>query len=116
MVAIKRLLYPYIYFLVSPSDFSPPAGKQDRGLCTKDHPWMETPRELHATDLKCQERLVEGVFIESFHPTIENTFSTTIKHRKQGFHPEIVNAASLLGPHRKKSNIIHYVDGCAIYR
>ena len=52
-----------------------------------------------ATDLKYQVRLVEGVFIESYYPTIENTFSKSIKHRKQGSYTEIVDASGLVGPY-----------------
>lgn len=53
-------------------------------MCQRSYIDGESTGSL-ATDLKCQMRLVEGVFIESFYPTIENTFSKTIKHRKQGF-------------------------------
>lgn len=38
-------------------------------------------------------RFVDGVFIESYYPTIENTFSKTIKHRGQEFLTEIVDTA-----------------------
>ncbi|KAL8790872.1 MAG: hypothetical protein Q9195_006144 [Heterodermia aff. obscurata] len=38
-------------------------------------------------------RFVEGHFVESYYPTIENTFSQTIKHRGQDFATEIVDTA-----------------------
>ncbi|CAO1604047.1 MAG: hypothetical protein LQ349_000871 [Xanthoria aureola] len=38
-------------------------------------------------------RFVEGHFVESYYPTIENTFSHTIKSRGQDFATEIVDTA-----------------------
>ncbi|PGH16907.1 GTP-binding protein rhb1 [Polytolypa hystricis UAMH7299] len=38
-------------------------------------------------------RFVDGVFVESYYPTIENTFSRTIKYKGQDFATEIVDTA-----------------------
>jgi len=38
-------------------------------------------------------RFVDGVFVESYYPTIENTFSKEIKYRGQEYATEIVDTA-----------------------
>ncbi|PGH05985.1 hypothetical protein AJ79_06674 [Helicocarpus griseus UAMH5409] len=38
-------------------------------------------------------RFVDGVFVESYYPTIENTFSSTIKYKGQDYATEIVDTA-----------------------
>ncbi|KAH8887470.1 hypothetical protein GQ53DRAFT_827256 [Thozetella sp. PMI_491] len=38
-------------------------------------------------------RYVDGHFVESYYPTIENTFSKEIRHRNQDFSTEIVDTA-----------------------
>jgi len=38
-------------------------------------------------------RFVDGVFVESYYPTIENTFSKEIKYKGQGYSTEIVDTA-----------------------
>jgi len=38
-------------------------------------------------------RYVENCFVESYNPTIENTFEKTIKYRGEEFHTEIVDTA-----------------------
>ncbi|KAL8972576.1 MAG: hypothetical protein Q9183_000469 [Haloplaca sp. 2 TL-2023] len=38
-------------------------------------------------------RFVDGHFVESYYPTIENTFSRVIRHRGQEFATEIVDTA-----------------------
>lgn len=49
-------------------------------------------------------QFVEGHFVESYYPTIENTFSQVIKHRGQDFATEIVDTAGQVSasaqPHR----------------
>lgn len=44
-------------------------------------------------------RFVEGHFVESYYPTIENTFSQVIKHRGQDFATEIVDTAGQVSAH-----------------
>ena len=38
-------------------------------------------------------QFVEGHFVESYYPTIENTFSRVIKYKNQDFATEIVDTA-----------------------
>lgn len=38
-------------------------------------------------------QFVDGHFVESYYPTIENTFSKTIKHKGQEFATEIIDTA-----------------------
>jgi Ras family protein len=38
-------------------------------------------------------QFVNGVFVESYYPTIENTFSEVIKYKNQEFATEIVDTA-----------------------
>lgn len=38
-------------------------------------------------------RFVDGHFVESYYPTIENTFSKVIKHKGQEFATEIIDTA-----------------------
>lgn len=38
-------------------------------------------------------QFVDGHFVESYYPTIENTFSKTIKHKGQDFSTEIIDTA-----------------------
>ena len=38
-------------------------------------------------------QLVEGHFVESYYPTIENSFTTTIKHKGQDFSTDIIDTA-----------------------
>lgn len=38
-------------------------------------------------------RFVDGVFVESYYPTIENTFSRIIRYNNQDFATEIVDTA-----------------------
>ena len=61
--------------------------------------WHPLTPALTARILTCKGkssltvRFVEGHFVESYYPTIENTFSQTIKHRGQDFATEIVDTA-----------------------
>lgn len=46
-------------------------------------------------------RFVDGVFVESYYPTIENTFSKEIRYKGQDYSTEIVDTAGqvcLLSP------------------
>lgn len=42
-------------------------------------------------------QFVEGHFVESYYPTIENSFSRIIKHHGQEFATEIVDTAGQVG-------------------
>lgn len=42
-------------------------------------------------------RFVEHHFVESYYPTIENTFSRIIKHNGQDYATEIVDTAGQVG-------------------
>ena len=42
-------------------------------------------------------QFVENHFVESYYPTIENTFSSTIKYKNQDFLTEIVDTAGQVG-------------------
>ena len=48
-------------------------------------------------------QLVEGHFVESYYPTIENSFSTIIKHKSQEYSTEIIDTA---GQVRRASNSV----------
>lgn len=43
-------------------------------------------------------QFVDGHFVDSYYPTIENTFSKVIKHRSQDFATEIVDTAGQVSP------------------
>jgi hypothetical protein len=43
-------------------------------------------------------QFVDGHFVESYYPTIENTFSKTIQWKGQDFSTEIVDTAGQVGP------------------
>ena len=51
-------------------------------------------------------QFVDGHFVESYYPTIENTFSKTIKYKGQDFATEIIDTAGQvrrgLGPSEKE--------------
>lgn len=49
-------------------------------------------------------RFVDGHFVESYYPTIENTFSRTIKYRGQEFATEIIDTAGQVGTQRPPPN------------
>lgn len=38
-------------------------------------------------------QFVDGHFVDSYYPTIENTFSKVIKHKNQDFAVEIIDTA-----------------------
>lgn len=42
-------------------------------------------------------QFVDGHFVDSYYPTIENTFSKTIKYKGQEFATEIVDTAGQVG-------------------
>ena len=44
-------------------------------------------------------QFVDGHFVDSYYPTIENTFSKVIKHRSQDFATEIVDTAGQVSHH-----------------
>lgn len=44
-------------------------------------------------------QFVDGHFVDSYYPTIENTFSKVIKHRSQDFATEIVDTAGQVSAH-----------------
>ena len=44
-------------------------------------------------------QFVDEHFVDSYYPTIENTFSKVIKHRNQDFATEIVDTAGQVSAH-----------------
>lgn len=44
-------------------------------------------------------QFVDGHFVDSYYPTIENTFSKVIKYRSQDFATEIVDTAGQVSAH-----------------
>ncbi len=44
-------------------------------------------------------QFVDGHFVDSYYPTIENTFSKVIRHRSQDYATEIVDTAGQVSPH-----------------
>ena len=44
-------------------------------------------------------QFVDGHFVDSYYPTIENTFSKVIRHRSQDFATEIVDTAGQVSAH-----------------
>ena len=49
---------------------------------------------------------VDGHFVESYYPTVENTFSKTIKHKGQEFSTEIVDTAGQV-PFNVSLHLVH---------
>lgn len=43
-------------------------------------------------------QFVDGHFVESYYPTIENTFSKIIKYKGQEFSTEIIDTAGQVSP------------------
>lgn len=43
-------------------------------------------------------QFVDGHFVESYYPTIENTFSKVIKYKGQEFSTEIIDTAGQVSP------------------
>ena len=53
-------------------------------------------------------QFVDGHFVDSYYPTIENTFSKVIKHRSQDFATEIVDTAGQVSPPLVQSQISRF--------
>ncbi len=58
-------------------------------------------------------RFVEGHFVESYYPTIENTFSHTIKSRGQDFATEIVDTAGQVRAQRPSYQVYSKAASCS---
>lgn len=59
-------------------------------------------------------QFVEGHFVESYYPTIENTFSRVIKHKGQDFATEIVDTAGQVRAtsiHQSPISIVRCLNG-----
>jgi hypothetical protein len=72
----------------SPSSAAAPSVRKDP-TCHYDQ--LTDPRALGKSSLTVQ--FVEHHFVESYYPTIENTFSRIIKHNGQDYATEIVDTA-----------------------
>lgn len=59
-------------------------------------------------------QFVDGVFVESYYPTIENTFSRIIKYKGQDFATEIVDTAGQVSGFLDTNDTVCYanLDGC----
>lgn len=53
--------------------------------------WLQTGKSSLAV------QFVDGHFVESYYPTIENTFSKNIKYKGQEFSTEIIDTAGQVG-------------------
>ena len=54
-------------------------------------------------------QFVDGHFVDSYYPTIENTFSKTIRHKGQDFSTEIVDTAGQVSQETPNSLLLHEV-------
>lgn len=52
-------------------------------------------------------QFVDGHFVDSYYPTIENTFSKTIRHKGQDFSTEIVDTAGQVSQETANSLLLH---------
>lgn len=52
-------------------------------------------------------QFVENHFVESYYPTIENTFSTVIKYKGQEFSTEIIDTAGQVSSNHCLSWLLH---------
>ena len=63
------------------------------------------PQSTHAKNLLGKSSLtvqfVDGHFVESYYPTIENTFSKVIKYRGQEYATEIIDTAGQVSTGRE---------------
>ena len=68
---------------------------------------------LHPGKSSLTVRFVEHHFVESYYPTIENTFSRIIKYNGQDYATEIVDTAGQVRRKKKKhdSKIYYLADG-----
>lgn len=55
-------------------------------------------------------QFVDGHFVDSYYPTIENTFSKVIKYRSQDFATEIVDTAGQVSKLASKQAVDHLVQ------
>jgi hypothetical protein len=73
------------------SPLSPCLLESNERIAETRGPYSPAPRATGKSSLAVQ--YVDGHFVESYYPTIENTFSKIIRHKNQEFQTEIIDTA-----------------------
>ena len=78
------------------------------------HPSLERSHfaELHTGKSSLTVQFVDGHFVESYYPTIENTFSKVIKYKGQEYATEIIDTAGQVSEesHRGDTMLLTILD------